>query len=163
LKTPNADVFKIDVATETLVDLRRRLASTRWSCPGNSASWDAGTDAKYLRELIDYWRDAYDWEAQQETLNQSAHFRAGIDDVGIHFIHERGNGPKPFPIILTHGYPDSFYRFAKIIPMLTDPESFGGTAEDAFDVVVPDLQGTVSQIGPPKMGQFLTSAISGPA
>jgi pimeloyl-ACP methyl ester carboxylesterase len=64
-----------------------------------------------------------------------------VDGVGIHFIHERGKGPRPFPLILTHGYPDSFYRFAKIIPMLTDPESFGGRAEDSFDVVVPDLPG----------------------
>jgi Epoxide hydrolase N terminus len=64
-----------------------------------------------------------------------------LDDIGIHFIRERGKGPNPFPISLTHGYPDSFYRFAKIIPTLTNPESFGGRAEDAFDVVVPDPPG----------------------
>ena len=80
-------------------------------------------------------------ENTKRALNQFAHFRTKLDDIAIHFIHERGKGPHPFPLILTHGYPDSFYRFAKIIPMLTDPESYGGRADDAFDVVVPDLPG----------------------
>jgi pimeloyl-ACP methyl ester carboxylesterase len=75
-----------------------------------------------------------------------------LDDIGIHFIRERGKGPNPFPISLTHGYPDSFYRFAKIIPTLTNPESFGGGAEDAFDVVVPDLPGYGFSDRPRKMG-----------
>src|SRR5262249_49907106 len=75
------------------------------------------------------------------SLNRFAHFTTGVDGATIHFIHEHGKGPKPFPILLTHGYPDSFYRFVKLIPMLTDPASFGGSAEDAFDVVVPDLPG----------------------
>jgi pimeloyl-ACP methyl ester carboxylesterase len=75
-----------------------------------------------------------------------------VDDIGIHFIHERGKGPHPFPLILTHGYPDSFYRFVKLIPMLTDPASHGGRAEDAFDVVVPDLPGYGSSDRPPAIG-----------
>jgi pimeloyl-ACP methyl ester carboxylesterase len=75
------------------------------------------------------------------ALNQFAHFKTEVDGVGIHFIHQRGKGPRPFPLILTHGYPDLFYRFAKVIPMLIDPESFGGRAEDSFDIVVPDLPG----------------------
>jgi pimeloyl-ACP methyl ester carboxylesterase len=76
-----------------------------------------------------------------------------VSDIGIHFIHERGKGPNPFPLILTHGYPDSFYRFAKIIPMLTDPASFGGSPEDAFDVVVPDLPGYGFSDRPTKRGE----------
>jgi pimeloyl-ACP methyl ester carboxylesterase len=91
--------------------------------------------------------------AQAETaLNQFAHFRSQIDGIAIHFIHERGKGPNPFPIILTHGYPDSFYRFAKLIPMLTDPVSFGGQPGDAFDVVVPDLPGYGFSDKPKKLG-----------
>jgi pimeloyl-ACP methyl ester carboxylesterase len=75
-----------------------------------------------------------------------------VDGTVIHFIHERGNGANPFPLILTHGYPDSFFRFAKIIPMLTDPASFGGRAEDSFDVVVPSLPGFGFSGKPKKVG-----------
>ena len=115
-------------------------------------SWEAGTDLNCLKELVAYWHDTYDWGKQEAALNQFAHFKTEVDDIGIHFIHERGQGPNPFPLILTHGYPDSFYRFAKIIPMLTDPASFGGRAEDAFDVVVPDLPGYGFSGRPPKFG-----------
>jgi pimeloyl-ACP methyl ester carboxylesterase len=94
-----------------------------------------------FEELIDYWRVTYDWQKHEDALNQFAHFKSEVAGIGIHFIHERAKGPNPFPLLLTHGYPDSFYRFAKIIPMLTDPVSFGGQPDDAFDVVVPDLPG----------------------
>lgn len=146
--------FRIEVAQEVLSDLRQRLKNTRWSYQLEGTNWDAGTDLDYLRELVDYWQNTYDWQKQEETLNRFAHFKTDLDDIGIHFIHERGKGPKPFPIILTHGYPDSFYRFAKIIPMLTDPESYGGRAEDAFDVVVPDLPGYGFSDKPTKRGMI---------
>lgn len=133
--------FQISVADEILTDLRQRLARTRWSYQVPGTGWDAGTDNTYLQKLVAYWQDTYDWRKQEALLNQFAHFKTDVDGVGIHFIHQRGKGPHPFPLLLTHGYPDSFYRFAKIIPMLTDPESFGGRAEDSFDVVVPDLPG----------------------
>jgi pimeloyl-ACP methyl ester carboxylesterase len=133
--------FEIGIAPEVLSDLQRRLTNTRWLSQLNATDWDAGTDLDYLKELVDYWLNTYDWGKQEAALNQFAQFKTEVDGLGIHFIHERGKGPDPFPIILTHGWPDSFYRFAKIIPMLADPESFGGEAEDAFDVVVPDLPG----------------------
>lgn len=133
--------FQISVADEILTDLRQRLARTRWSYQVPGTGWDAGTDNTYLQKLVAYWQDTYDWRKQEALLNQFAHFKTDVDGVGIHFIHQRGKGPHPFPLLLTHGYPDSFCRFAKIIPMLTDPESFGGRAEDSFDVVVPDLPG----------------------
>jgi pimeloyl-ACP methyl ester carboxylesterase len=133
--------FRIDVAAEVLADLRQRLVHTRWSHQLDGTDWDAGTDIEYLKTPVAYWQDVYGWRKQEADLNQFAHFKTEVDGVGIHFIHERGAGSRPFPLILTHGYPDSFYRFAKIIPMLTDPESFGGRAGDSFDVVVPDLPG----------------------
>jgi pimeloyl-ACP methyl ester carboxylesterase len=133
--------FRIDIAADVLRDLRQRLKNTRWSYQVEGTKWDAGADLNYLRELIAYWQDGYDWRKQEAALNEFAHFKSVVDGVGIHFIHARGKGPNPFPLILTHGYPDSFYRFAKIIPMLTDPASYGGRAEDSFDVVVPDLPG----------------------
>jgi pimeloyl-ACP methyl ester carboxylesterase len=133
--------FEIRVPSKLLNDLEQRLKNTRWPYQIEGTGWDAGTDVEYLKQLLDYWRDSYDWRKHEQALNQFPHFKIDVDDIGIHFIHARGNGPNPFPLILTHGYPDSFYRFAKIIPLLCDPESHGGRAEDAFDVVVPDLPG----------------------
>jgi pimeloyl-ACP methyl ester carboxylesterase len=141
MKNDKVSPFRIQVAEEVLNDLRHRLNHTRWSYQVEGKHWDAGTDLDYLRELVAYWQGTYDWRKHEAALNQFAHFKTSVDGFGIHFIHERGKGPNPFPILLTHGYPDSFYRFAKIIPRLTDPASFGGRAEDAFDVVVPDLPG----------------------
>jgi pimeloyl-ACP methyl ester carboxylesterase len=144
--------FQMDVPAAVLSDLQQRLARTRWSRSPAETGWDAGTDAQYLRELVDYWQTTYDWRKHETELNQFAHFKSEIDGTAIHFIHERGKGPNPFPVILTHGYPDSFCRFTKIIPMLTDPVSFGGRAEDAFDVIVPDLPGYGFSDKPKKLG-----------
>jgi pimeloyl-ACP methyl ester carboxylesterase len=144
--------FTISVAQELLNDLQVRLKNTRLSYHMEGTGWDAGTDINYLKQLVAYWVDAYNWRERETALNQFHHFRTKVEDTGIHFIHERGKGPNPFPLILTHGYPDSFYRFAKIIPMLTDPASFGGRAEDAFDIVVPDLPGHGFSDKPSKLG-----------
>jgi pimeloyl-ACP methyl ester carboxylesterase len=152
MKNGEISKFSIEVSPEVLSDLRRRLKNTRWSYQVEGINWDAGTDLHYLRELVNYWEGSYDWREQETALNRFAHFKTDVDGVGVHFIHERGKGPNPFPIVLTHGYPDSFYRFAKIIPMLTDPESFGGRAEDAFDVVVPGLPGYGFSDRPPAVG-----------
>jgi hypothetical protein len=119
--------FKIEIAAEFLNDLQFRLKNTRWSGQVDGTNWETGTDLNYLKELVACWRGTYDWRKQETALNQFAHFKTEVDDIGIHFIHERGKGRNPFPLILRHGYPDSFYRFAKIIPMLTDPvHSVGG-------------------------------------
>src|SRR5581483_6541820 len=88
-----------------------------------------------LRALIDYWTHAFDWRRQEMAINRFAQFRAMVNGVGVHFVHERGVGDHPLPIILTHGYPDSFWRFSKIIPMLTHPEAHRADPADAFDVV----------------------------
>lgn len=90
---------------------------------------------------MDYWQNGLDWREQEEELNRFAHFRAETDGFGIHFVHERGKGPDPMPIVLTHGWSDSFFRFHKVIPMLTDPASHGGDPADSFDVIVPSLPG----------------------
>ena len=144
--------FTINVTQDVLSDVQLRLQNTRWSYQVEGTKWDAGTDLNYVRELVAYWQDGYDWRKQEAALNEFAHFKSVVDEIGIHFIYERGKGPNPFPLILTHGYPDSFYRFAKIIPMLTDPASYGGRAEDAFDVVAPDLPGYGFSDRPPGIG-----------
>ena len=90
---------------------------------------------------MDYWHYKFNWHEQEVKLNKFSQFKALVDGVNIHFIHMRGKSTNPLPIILTHGWPDSFYRFYKVIPMLTDPERFGGKAEDSFDVIIPSLPG----------------------
>jgi microsomal epoxide hydrolase len=133
--------YSIAVADEVLADLRRRIASARWPDEVADAGWDYGTNLDYLKALVTYWHSGYDWRAQEARLNRFAQFRAEIDGFGIHFIHVRGNGPSPLPLLLTHGWPDSFWRMYKIIPMLTDPARYGGDPADAFDVIVPSLPG----------------------
>ena len=133
--------FDVAVPQETLDDLRERLRRTRFPDEISGAGWDYGANLAYLRELTGYWRDGFDWRKQEAELNRFAHFRAEIGGFGVHFVHERGEGPNPLPIVLTHGWPDSFYRFHKVVPMLTDPARFGGDPTDSFDVVVPSLPG----------------------
>ena len=133
--------FTIAIPQSTLDDLQLRLARTCWPDEAQGAGWSYGTNLGYLKELLDYWQHTYDWRKEEQTLNQFAHFRADIDGQGIHFLHERGKGPHPTPLLLVHGSPDSFYRFHKFIPMLTDPASYGGNPADSFDVIIPSLPG----------------------
>ncbi len=133
--------FTIAIPQATLDDLRERLARTRWPDEVEGAGWDYGTNLNYLKSLVAYWQHQYNWRTHEAKLNQFAHFKVDLDGLGIHLIHERGKGPHPLPIILTHGWPDSFYRFHKIIPMLTDPASYGGSPLDSFDVIVPSIPG----------------------
>lgn len=133
--------FSIKVPQSVLDDLHTRLARTHWTAEVEGVGWDYGTSAGYMKELADYWQHHYDWRKHETALNQFHHFKADVDGIGIHFIHERGKGPDPTPIILTHGWPDSFYRFHKIIPMLADPEKYGGDPGDSFDVIVPSIPG----------------------
>jgi microsomal epoxide hydrolase len=133
--------FKIDISQAIIDDLHARLAATRWPDEIEGARWEYGTNLGYLKDLTDYWQHAFDWRKQEVRLNHFAHFKTDIDGHSIHFIYERGKGPNPLPLILTHGWPDSFYRMHKIIPMLTDPQRFGGEAADSFDVIVPSIPG----------------------
>jgi pimeloyl-ACP methyl ester carboxylesterase len=137
----SVDPFKVSVTQDTLDDLRGRLARTRFPDEVSEAGWDYGANLAYMRELVDYWRDGFDWRTQEEAINRLDHFRAEVDGFGIHFIHERGKGPDPMPLVLIHGWPDSFFRFHKLVPMLTDPARYGGDPADSFDVVVPSLPG----------------------
>jgi microsomal epoxide hydrolase len=133
--------FEIRVTQQTLDDLHDRLERVRWTAELEDGSWDHGTSGSYLKELVEYWLTRFDWRRQEQAINRFAHCRADVDGFGVHFIHERGKGEHPLPIVLTHGYPDSFVRFLKIIPVLSDPQAHGGDAADAFDVVVPGPPG----------------------
>ena len=133
--------FTVHVPEETLVDLRERLARTRWPGELPDTGWDYGSNLAYLKELVEYWRTQFDWRAQEAALNRFAHFRTTVDGLGIHFMHERGRGPNPMPLIMTHGWPSTIFEMSKIIPLLTDPASHSGDPADAFDVVAPSMPG----------------------
>ncbi|HSS37538.1 MAG TPA: epoxide hydrolase [Polyangia bacterium] len=133
--------FRIDVDQSVLEDLRRRLAATRWPDSPHDAGWGLGTDLAFMRKLADHWRERYDWRAQERALNAHPQFTANVDGTDLHFVHVRGKGQNPTPLLLIHAYPDSFYRFHKAIPFLTDPTAHGGDSGLSFDVVVPSLPG----------------------
>lgn len=133
--------FQIHVPDSVLEDLKYRLDHVRWPDLLEDSDWERGSDPGYLQKLITYWRDQFDWRAREAELNRLSQFRCNMDGVDVHFVHERGKGPKPLPLILTHGWPDSYLRYEKIIPMLTDPARYGGNPEDSFDVIVSSVPG----------------------
>jgi len=133
--------FTISVDQAVLDDLRRRLAETRWPDEGEGAGWSMGTDLSYMKRLTQHWQRKYDWRAHEAQLNKLPQFTADVDGTTLHFIHQRGQGPNPTPLLLLHGWPDSFYRYHKVVPLLADPARYGGDAESAFDVVVPSIPG----------------------
>jgi pimeloyl-ACP methyl ester carboxylesterase len=133
--------FRIRVDDSVLSDLRSRLARTRLPDQIEGTGWEYGTPVDYVRELVEYWRDKYDWRAQEARLNQLAHFRTRIDGQSIHFIHARSAHAGAFPLLLMHGWPGSVVEFLDVIPRLTDPEAHGGRAADAFHVIAPSLPG----------------------
>jgi len=136
-----AEPFTIAIPEEALEDLRTRLRQTRWATDFGNDDWRYGANEEYLHEFVDYWLNNYDWREQEKKMNSFANFRTEIDGVPIHFIHEKGKGPNPTPLILTHGWPWTFWDLNEVIRPLTDPASFGGDPEDAFDVIVPSLPG----------------------
>jgi len=133
--------FSIHVKQEVLDDLNYRLDHVRWPDQLKDSGWEHGTDINYLQSLVSYWRNHFDWRKEESELNRLSQFHCDVDGIDIHFVHERGKGPNPLPIILTHGWPDSFIRYRKIIPLLTDPARYGGSPEDSFDVIVPSVPG----------------------
>lgn len=123
--------FRINVSEAVLSDLRDRLARTRWPDQPQDAGWSMGTDLNYMKRLVEHWQHRYDWRKHEAELNALPQFTAEVDGLQLHFVHERGSSPKP-ALLLLHGWPDSFYRFHKVIPLLAQ----------SFDLVVPSLPGT---------------------
>jgi pimeloyl-ACP methyl ester carboxylesterase len=138
-----AEPFFLRTAPAALEDLGARLRATRWPDAPEDAGWSLGTDLAYVRELVDYWTNGFDWLAQEAALARLPHFRIALGGLRIHFVHVRAAaraGPV-LPVILSHGWPDSFWRYVRVIPLLTDPSAHGADPADAFDVVVPDIPG----------------------
>jgi microsomal epoxide hydrolase len=137
--------FRIHVEQEVLSDLQARLRRVRWAKVVNQKlaknPWAQGTSPDYLRELINYWYTGYNWRDHESQLNMLPQFKVAIDGTHLHFLHVEGNAIGPMPLLLLHGWPDSFYRFHKVIGPLSDPEALDGDPADAFHVVVPSLPG----------------------
>jgi pimeloyl-ACP methyl ester carboxylesterase len=140
---PRPEPFAPQADPAAFEDLRARLRATRWPDAPEDAGWSLGTDLAYLRELVAYWADGFDWPAQEAALARLPRFRVRLGGLGIHFVHVRAAAPSGpvLPLVLSHGWPDSFWRYAKVIPLLTDPGAHGADPADAFDVVVPDMPG----------------------
>lgn len=135
------DPFVISVTDEQLADLSRRLKATRWPDDVGNDDWFYGVSGAYLKDLVEYWADGFDWRAAEKAINTFTHYRATVDGTPIHFLHEPGKGPAPMPLILSHGWPWTFWDWERAIRPLSDPAAFGGDPADAFDVIVPSLPG----------------------
>jgi pimeloyl-ACP methyl ester carboxylesterase len=140
---PRPEPFTLLTGRAELEGLLARLRATRWPDAPEDAGWSLGTDLAYLRELVAYWAGDFDWAAQEAALARLPHFRVTLGGLGIHFVHARAAAPAGLvlPLILSHGWPDSFWRYTKVISLLTDPGAHGADPADAFDVVVPDMPG----------------------
>ncbi len=133
--------FRIAIPDSAIKDLHTRLDNTRLPSFIERAGWSYGVEPTYLKSLLHSWRHEFDWRAEEANLNQWPHFKLQIDGINIHYIHVRGKGPNPLPLILTHGWPSSFVELTPLIGPLTDPINHGGKAEDAFDVIIPSMPG----------------------
>jgi len=133
--------FTLHIADDNIADLRHRLARTRFPDQAPGDAWAYGTDLAYLRGLVEYWCNSFDWRAEESALNAFPQFRAALEGVDLHYLHVPGVGPDPMPLLLLHGWPGSVFEFLEIIPRLTDPARFGGDPRDAFTVVAPSLPG----------------------
>ena len=133
--------FTINTPEAQLTDLRNRINNTRWAEEECVNDWSQGIPLTYVREIADYWANQYDWRKSEQHLNTFDHFQTNIDDLDIHFIHQKSPHPDAYPLIITHGWPGSIVEFHKVIQPLVDPTKHGGKAEDAFHVVCPSLPG----------------------
>jgi pimeloyl-ACP methyl ester carboxylesterase len=144
--------FRINVPDDVLADLKARLRRPRIPAPLQGDGWELGTDTAYLRQLVTYWRDSFDWRAQERKLNAMEQFTTTIDGLRVHFVHRKAKQPGAFPLLVTHGWPGSFAEFTKVIGPLTDPVAHGGQAADAFDVVMPSIPGFTFSEAPKAAG-----------
>ena len=133
--------FTVTIDQADLDDLQNRLARTRLPAAAPGDNWDLGTPNHYLREMVDRWQNEFDWRAQEARMNEFPHYLTEIDGQTVHFIHVPSAVEGATPLLLAHTYPGSFVDFLDMIGPLTDPVAYGGSAEDAFSVVVPSIPG----------------------
>ncbi len=133
--------FKITVDENEIRDLKDRLKRTRWPDEALGAEWLQGTSLSYMKQIVSYWMGEFSWQAQELRLNRFPQFIAQTRDWNVHFVHVKSRSPESIPILVLHGWPDSFAGMLKLVPFLSDPAASGGKENDLFDVVIPSLPG----------------------
>ena len=139
--TKQVEAFKFTVPDTDIAELGERLRRTRFPDQAPGPAWAYGTDVAWMRGLIDYWREKFDWRAQEARLNTFPQYKVRMHNIDLHFFCVEGHGPSPLPLLLSHGWPGSVFEFLELIPRLTNPGQFGGDPADAFTVVAPSLPG----------------------
>lgn len=142
--------FHLHVPDAELDRIRARVADYPWHEMPDDGGWAYGANLDYMKTLCAYWVDHFDWRAAEARINRFDHFKADLDGINLHYIHERGSGPAPMPLLITHGWPGSVAEFLDIIEPLAHPERFGGDPRDAFDVIAPSLPGFGFSSRPPR-------------
>jgi len=158
--------FKINIPDQILKNIQQKVERFPWHEMPNDGDWEYGTNLNYMKEISKYWIKDFDWKKHEVKINKFSNFISKVDDIDIHFIHEKGSGSNPTPLLLLHGWPGSIIEFLHIIEKLAHPEKFGGKEEDAFDVVVPSLPGfgfsgkPSRPMGPRKMAEVLNKLMN---
>ena len=157
--------FKVNISDKELNEIYNKVKNYPWHEMPDDGGWDYGTNLNYMKEISNYWVNNFDWRKHEAEINKFSNFTAVVDDIKIHFIHEKSSGSNPTPLLLMHGWPGSIFEFLHIIEKLAHPEKFGGKKEDGFDVIVPSLPGfgfsgrPTRPIGPRKMADILNKLI----
>ena len=153
--------FKVNVSDDILKEINNKVKNYPWHEMPNDGGWNYGTNLDYMKEISNYWVTKFNWKKHEEEINKFSNFKTDVDGIEMHFIHEKGSGVQPTPLLLMHGWPGSVIEFLHIVEKLAHPEKFGGKIEDAFDVIVPSLPGfgfsgrPPKPYGPRKMSQIL--------
>lgn len=137
----NISPFVISISDEQITDLKNRIANTRWPDAETTSGWNQGVPLAYVKELVQYWGEQYDQQRLANRLNAFDNFKTNLLGLNIHFMHIKSSNPNARPLLLTHGWPGSVVEFLKVIGPLTEPQEHGGTADDAFHLVIPSLPG----------------------
>lgn len=158
--------FTLDVPEKTIAEIKKRVAAFPWHEMPDDGGWEYGVNLNYMREFCTYWVENFDWIKQQDAINCLNHLTTAVDEIDLHFIHEKGSGENAKPLIISHGWPGSVVEFIDFIDLLAHPERHGGNIEDAFDVVAPSLPGfgfsgrPPRPWGPRRMAQTLNSLMT---
>ena len=142
--------FKLEISDKILQNIYSKVKNFPWHEMPDDGGWDYGTNLDYMKEFCAYWVTKFDWKKTEERINKFKNFKSNINGIDIHFIHEKGSGSNPKPLLLSHGWPGSIIEFLNIIDQLAHPEKYGGKEEDAFDVIVPSLPGYGFSGRPPR-------------
>ena len=158
--------FKLNIPDKTLQEIYTKVKNYPWHEMPDDGGWKYGSNLDYMKEISSYWVKDFNWRKHEAEINKFSNFTTVVDDIEMHFIHEKGSGSNPTPLLLMHGWPGSIVEFLHIIKKLAHPEKFGGNVEDAFDVIAPSLPGfgfsgkPSKPMGPRKMANILNKLMT---